>query len=88
MKLLLGGQPMNVNIKHQAAQLMKPPPVLMLSNDDNIFNMEQTIWNSRIKHVPVKCYETKYDDNEEKHMRLYPLCWIALFEEFLNYKFE
>lgn len=76
LKCLLGGMPKNVNKKYAPLSIVSKVRFIILSNNDELFDMNDQIWAQRIFHI--KCTVPSGFTNIIRPM--HPLAWKCLFQ--------
>lgn len=85
MKNILAGQRMHINVKYLAAVMITVPPIIILSNKENLFYMNSEIWLSRIKCFRMKQFGVPDEcRGANANVSIYPMAWLKLFEKYLN----
>lgn len=83
-KNFFAGQPYPCNIKHKKAENSGKSFWIMLSNNDDVFDMTDSIWNSRIvrltrlRQLNSEFLELHGDIGNDQ---IHPLAWLNLFEQ-------
>lgn len=85
LKNILGGNQFMPNLKYRGATMIIPPPVFILTNKTNLFDMSKTEWSSRIKDYKTNVYPHFKEIN--RSFKLHPLGYLKLFEQVLKDKF-
>lgn len=83
-KNFFAGQPVSCNIKHRKPELSGKSFWIMLSNNDDVFDMDDPIWKCRIDRLPhlrhLDAEFMKLHADDEKH--IHPLAWLNLFKRY------
>lgn len=67
-------------VKFHDHVIIQKTPVIILSNNDKLFDVNEKCWADRILHL--KCKSAPFVRRIQR--RLHPLCWLKIFE---HYKF-
>lgn len=87
-KEILAGQSLLINRKFQVANVSYPCSCIILSNEHNVVDHSDPIWQSRIYKYTVKSYEQLLDPNRNKSLQIYLIAWIHVFNRHLEENFS
>lgn len=87
-KEIFAGQSMLINVKHKVAISSHSSPVIICSNNDDIVDMTNDVWNSLIFQFRVKSYRSQLTAEQKTSIHyIYPPAWIQLFSSILGVSF-
>lgn len=85
LKNILGGNQFMPNLKYRGSTLMIPPPVFILTNRTNLFDLSKTEWSSRIQAYKTNVFPHFADIN--RSFKVHPFGYLKLFEHVIGNKF-
>lgn len=70
--------PLQASIKFKSNEIMQKTPVIILSNNEQLFDMEEKYWKDRMYRLICKPYPLIAKINKPLH----PLGWRMIFEQY------